>query len=64
MYKICCQIWMNILVTEFDILEAICTPGVDDMAKNVAFRGLNDLAEMCNNELLQGLIGRIIDKHT
>jgi hypothetical protein len=55
---------MNILVTEFDILEAICTPGVDDMAKNVAFRGLNDLAEMCNNELLQGLIGRIIDKHT
>jgi hypothetical protein len=45
------------LETEFDILEAICTPGVDDMAKNVAFRSLNDLAEMCNNELLQGLIG-------
>jgi hypothetical protein len=55
---------MNILGTEFDILEAICTPGVDDMAKNVAFRSLNDLAEMCNNELLQGLIGRTIDKHT
>jgi hypothetical protein len=54
---------MNILGTEFDILEAICTPGVDDMAKNVAFRSLNDLAEMCNNELLQGLIGRIKDKN-
>jgi hypothetical protein len=52
------------LGTEFDILEAICTPGVDDMAKNVAFRSLNDLAEMCNNELLQGLIGRITDKNT
>jgi hypothetical protein len=33
------------------------------MAKNVAFRSLNDLAEMCNNELLQGLIGRIKDKN-
>jgi hypothetical protein len=42
---------------EFDILEAICTPTVEDMAQNVAFLSIRDLAEMCNSQLLQGLIG-------